>query len=123
LLILWVQYIFEDNLTTLITNLCKVVPTQIKIVSQELIAPILNFLFFVGFVGLVLLIIISLMAGLKEKKGWFKTFFYNYSYFFWNGKGGLFDKLAEKLIALPVNFGIIISGLCYLLDCRYSNAF
>jgi len=116
LLIYGYSKLFEADFKRLLNIINILMPDEAIRVMGSLLVPILNLMFFIGFIGVLLLLTLLIIIVFNKKKGWFDTFLCNYNYYFRNGYRGIFDNLATNLIVLPVNFGIILSGLSYLLD-------
>lgn len=117
LLILFVyKNIFINDFAIVKDFLLKEIPKGVLSRLQDLLIPILNFLYFIACIGFTLLIVLTIIALLNEKKGWFSTFLINYKYLFAAGKDSLADSLGEKFLVMPVNLGIIISIITYLFD-------
>lgn len=93
-----------------------IIPNNIKEFMQPLIIPCIQTLLFIATIGTVLGLLVAILFGLKESKGLFKSFVYNYNKHFRGGQTGILDNLVGKLVSRPVNISLIILGIHYLFN-------
>lgn len=123
LFILTLLYMFGRLFTKdflILNNFAKsILPLGILQTLSKITIPILNFLFFIGSFGILVVLLVSIIFTINRKKGWFESIVHNYNFYFRGNNIGICDNIAEKLIAIPVNVGIIISFICYIFDSDY----